>query len=812
MHMRERFEQEAVQQEILEALKQKTKRADLKVKTKLVAARERNNDLIDQIFESLFTLAISHIMSAIGFKTASFYVNSSARAAKWIADEKDAVALPWMINFIRLRPHLGLSKKYNNPIHLFHDFQTVLGKWDGLLVGMSSDEITLKYGVRKELLMQGIAQDLSKIIGTEDPFLLEKFYNYSVYANKQGLFNFELKLCYFLVFSVPLLRHAIIEPAIKPVFHKIYNLRFLFETPIVELTHIKAKDLISNAEKEKILLEKFAKRSVWLNYFMALGALTIALHAVKEDEWPSPELMIYISATIIKVIINKLQELYEAKKQTSVENKLKPIVKIFKDTLEFTKGDLELYRGKKLSNCYITFRANSYETLSDVLVAQVVKNTLFKHNILIIEHTQNTISFGLRQLTELEASQIKSQIKKTLGVRISIKLCGATRANQSGFSLTSPPPANTKTLSNVVEENETDESAKEYFRLLKKNDEVKKRHIFLNELFSNVKKQLQSLPKEDRFAKMQLYRLNHNIQIPYNNARMDELELLKIVKINPTKVSPQDKKLHIHIVKSFNTIVTYLHEIQAEYENYQNKLKDKLALYAKSSTSPKLVAKSNLQGTLFSPLANEKIEYNNHATRIIYKLLTFCDFEVADSALGKNIQINALLFEIVEFMKIRVKTHAQVRKDPSENFSQYIEIALSNSKNLINENLSLESLTILHSEVIEFSRALIRAVIFDNYDAIETNSLCARILKHGKELNELPENISDEDTITYSLITGAMIQTFKTYDGPLPDGMLLSAFCMVNLKAKTYDGYEQPLAYLEHLAQSRSSASMQKTR
>jgi hypothetical protein len=808
--MKRRFTQQIARKEILATLNQKTKLADLKQKTKLAEVRERNNELIDKLFESIFTVLISYSMSAIGFKTASYYASSSPRIIQWIADEKNAAALPWMINFIKLRPDLLLEKKYPAPIQLFNEFQKVLAEWDAEVVGLGNDELERIYGKDKSLLSYGIASDISKIIGTKDSYWINKLYRYGEYANRQGVFLFELKLAYLLAFSVPFIRHTIIEPLLKPVLHRLYNLRFLGDLPDKELTKTKVNDLLLNSEEEFLLLGELSKAGVLLNYILAAAALALAIQAYcEEGKEPAPELMIIISATLMKVIITKFQMFYQRQQQTTFENKINTLLSTYKDLLSFTDGAIELYKGKSLSDSYITYRATKYETLSDCLTNQIVKNALSENNVTIIEYTKTTHSFRLRKLSELEVLTIKAKINRTFLSRIAIKLVGHTPNHAFRLSFISSMN-NQSAVSIDAAENETIESAKNYFKSLKINHVVGNRDNHLNKLISNIQKHLEKLTKSnaERFTRIQRYRLNNLIN-HYQIAKKDEVSLLKIIKINPTRVSPQDKKSHMHIAKSIEGMTKHLSEILEACVNYENDLKDSRTF--KTITVPSLTtpatatASANLStgsGTLFTPSSTERSKYNSYSTQFAYKLLVFCDFEEDESPLCKNIQINALLFEIVDFMKIRTQTHAQLRKDPCENFSQYIQTGLTHSKDFISEQLSLQALTILQAKVINFSRALIHAVTCDNYAAVETNTLCSQILQHGRQLDNWPETITGDDTITYSLITGSLIQTFQTYSSPLPEGMLLAALRMVNLKAEIYDGYVQPLRYLEHIAQS----------
>ena len=794
-----RFRQEDSQKQILATLREKTGRADLKLKLQLAAAREKNNELIDLIFESLFTIAVSYGMSAIGFKTAAYFFNSTSVGDQLIQDERMAAALPWMQNFMRTHPGLSATQ---TPASLFRGFQEIIASWDAELVGKSPEELIRLYGQGRELLSQAIAFDISKLIGTENSDSIRKFYDCCVYANKQGIFVFELKLSYLLTLSVPFLRHSFIEPRIKPLLHKLYNLRYLSETPLNELRQNKAKELLENCDKERILLEKLAKAGVWFNYILAAGAIASIIYRHQERQWPSPELMIFISATFMKVMIQAMQNFHEKHKQITLEKKISSLEMSFKNMLSFTRGQLELHRGKSLSDCYMTFRALPYENLSDVLVNQVVKNTLSKNGIYIIDTTQTTHSFSLKKLSVSEASTIVTQIKDVLNLRISIKMYGASRSIQSG-STGILAPANPFINKPSVKSEETVavEPPKDYFVILKRNDEVKKQHAELEKLFNDITKRLNNFTNAHRFYTTQTYILA-NIQEQYNITKIEEFTLLNVIKANPTRVIPQDIKAHIHIVRRKEVIKKHLSDMQKACHQYEIERENARATLPQSrAASPNPASVTNFSGTLYAPTANEKVQYDSYITTFVYRLINSMFCQVEDTHLGKTIQINALLFDITEFMKMRAKTHALLRKDPSESFSQYIVKALSYSKNIINKDFSSEAITLLHAEVIEFSRAIVEAIHRDNYTNLEnTNTFCAKLLNHARDLDVTPEVITDD--AAQMLITGTLIHAFQTYTQPLPDGMLLSAFRMVNLQAEVYDGYAQPLTYLEHLAEN----------
>ena len=364
-----------------------------------------------------------------------------------------------------------------------------------------------------------------------------------------------------------------------------------------------------------------------------------------------------------------------------------------------------------------------------------------------------------------------------------------------------------KTAVAIIKPEECDdnqiEMAKQYFNLLNQTAIIAQ----INALIITIESSLAGLKqKSTADASLESFFMSQNFK--FNNAKTRFPDLVKeerIIVDEFKKLSmPSAKKSHLKVAKNISLIKKDLADIIAALEN---KLKSIAPVEEQKDEKKEetrhlspLIATSS---TLFASSTVERENYQTSINNVLEKIFTFTEFTFPDSLdqaemmTSQNLQLHAILFEIMKLMEIRKKAHPQLAQDPVPHLSTRLYEALLHCKGLIEESPSPDTLQTLTAEVINFSRKLIGAARSNDFSIVTSDSFYLRAHAHGAALEKQPEENTENDSLVYTFSTCGQNLKFSTYTQRLPAGMQYSSLCMVNSKAVIYDGYETPLTYLK---------------
>jgi hypothetical protein len=354
------------------------------------------------------------------------------------------------------------------------------------------------------------------------------------------------------------------------------------------------------------------------------------------------------------------------------------------------------------------------------------------------------------------------------------------------------------------------EIAKKYFQLIADNKASSDASDLITKiegLFTSLNNKIATGSDFESFMMSQQFKFK-SAKTKYVSNR---IEADKIVAEFATTGLSSLRKTHLGIARTivaakkeltevFTALETKLAEIEAKEEKKQ----------AAAPATPRSQPSSLLSAptTLFAPTVDDISSYQGYKQEFISKMIAFAEFKIdetfdqATRVVTMDLQIHAILFEIMQLMEKRKNLHAQLCKDPIPQYSRKLHLALAHTKGFLDESLSPDSLEILLKTVICFARLLVGAINTDSFTAVFEDSYSNMLLAHGNHLDEEKEEVSDSDSLAYTFSTAKQNLLFSTYSHPLPTHMQLSALCMVNTKALAYDGFDLSLAHLETMCKA----------
>jgi hypothetical protein len=382
--------------------------ATLDQKSEISQAITRRNLYFDQMLESLFGVLISVIISRVAYRCMTITQAGEDALVQWMDDLGKASVMPYLISFSEQYPYLFLDE---TPLTKYSKFKKIIGRLSSRL---SKDAYIHGITASDHKHVLSYQQDLAEMVGTQNTFVIQRFYNIASFGVRKGNSLATEYTAAFLIVTTPFLRKLIIDPLLRRVRHRIYDL--CFSTPHAgSLSQDDAKIYLKLLIKGNRIYRKWGMTGLFVLQNLILlitgyAVLTFYMSSI----WIDPEFFIFIFSNSIILAEYLLQDWLLKRKEKHLAQELNTSCETFRSIVVFTGSHYQIHRGSSRSACYLKFVAAPFASLSNTLVNQVVKDIFLTNQIRILHYSNSSHTVELQSVDKEKVLQLKTVLTNTL--------------------------------------------------------------------------------------------------------------------------------------------------------------------------------------------------------------------------------------------------------------------------------------------------------------------------------------------------------------------------------------------------------------